>query len=150
MPVSELNSRYIACRKMACRKMNQDVAYMYARNTESGCKAQVPATALTQSPQPSEAQSNTTVRTTYQLAQFNTPKTATLKATQPAQFRKQKTKWHPRQQRILLNSVKLKLTVQQERRRKGLQSPSYISSRPRNACLRILMRLGTRIRVTVM
>ena len=26
---------YIACRKMACRKMNEDVAY--ARNTESGC-----------------------------------------------------------------------------------------------------------------
>ena len=29
---TELNSRYIAC-----RKMNQDVAY--ARNTESGCNA---------------------------------------------------------------------------------------------------------------
>ena len=28
---------YIACRKMACRKMNEDVAY--ARNTESGCKS---------------------------------------------------------------------------------------------------------------
>ena len=28
---------YIACRKMACRKMNEDVAY--ARITESGCKS---------------------------------------------------------------------------------------------------------------
>ena len=27
---------YMACRKMACRKMDEDVAY--ARNTESGCK----------------------------------------------------------------------------------------------------------------
>ena len=36
MPVSLLNSCYIACRKMACQKMNQDVAY--ACNTESGCK----------------------------------------------------------------------------------------------------------------
>ena len=26
----------LACRKMACRKMNEDFAY--ARNTESGCK----------------------------------------------------------------------------------------------------------------
>ena len=36
LPVSQLNSRYIVCRKIACRKMNQDVPY--ARNTESGCK----------------------------------------------------------------------------------------------------------------
>ena len=28
---------YIACRKMACRKMNEDVAYARTCNTESGC-----------------------------------------------------------------------------------------------------------------
>ena len=37
MPVSELNSYYIACRKMASQKMNQDVAH--ACNTESRCNA---------------------------------------------------------------------------------------------------------------
>ena len=39
LPVPQLNSLSAACRKMACRKINEDVGY--ARNTKSGSKGAV-------------------------------------------------------------------------------------------------------------